>query len=54
MVRSVGLERLLLTCDDDNIASPRVIEVNGGVLENGAWEDGLSAPKRRYWVDARV
>ncbi|SFQ07769.1 Predicted acetyltransferase [Lachnospiraceae bacterium XBB1006] len=28
------LEKVLITCDDDNIASARVIEKNGGVLEN--------------------
>jgi predicted acetyltransferase len=44
--RNVGLERLLLTCDDDNIASQRVIEVNGGVLEKVVWEDGLRVPQR--------
>ena len=53
IARSVGLERLLLTCDDDNIASRRVIEVNGGVLENVVWEEGLRSPKRRYWIELR-
>jgi predicted acetyltransferase len=31
-----------------------VIEVNGGVLENVVWEEGLRAPKRRYWIDLRL
>jgi predicted acetyltransferase len=53
IARSAGLKRLLLTCDDDNIASRRVIEVNGGVLENVVWEEGLRLPKRRYWIDLR-
>jgi predicted acetyltransferase len=30
--RAVGLERVFLTADEDNIASRRVIERNGGVL----------------------
>ena len=34
----------LLTCDSDNVASYKVIETNGGVLEGEV--DGL----RRYWV----
>ena len=51
IVRSVGLKRILLTCDDDNVASQRVIEVNGGVLENIVCEEGLRVPKRRYWID---
>ena len=51
IARSVGLGRILLTCDDDNVASRRVIELNGGVLENAVWEEGLRVPKRRYWID---
>ena len=31
--RHRGLARVLITCDDDNVGSARVIEVNGGVLE---------------------
>lgn len=48
---SIGLERVLVTCDDDNMGSARVIENCGGVLENvAAGRDG-SVPKRRYWVE---
>ena len=41
----LGLPRLLLTCDQDNEASARVIERNGGVP---AGED--MAGKRLFWV----
>jgi predicted acetyltransferase len=41
---SLGLDRVLLTCDEDNLGSQKVIENNGGVLE--AKEDN----KRRYWI----
>jgi predicted acetyltransferase len=44
VARGLGIERALLTCDDDNVASRRVIERNGGVLED---ERG---GKLRYWV----
>ncbi|MEP7035516.1 MAG: GNAT family N-acetyltransferase [Actinomycetota bacterium] len=48
---SIGLERVLVTCDDDNVGSAKVIENCGGVLENVvAGRDG-SVPKRRYWVE---
>jgi predicted acetyltransferase len=48
---SIGLERVLVTCDDDNVGSANVIENCGGVLENVvAGRDG-SVPKRRYWVE---
>ncbi|MGN6753693.1 MAG: GNAT family N-acetyltransferase [Intrasporangium sp.] len=39
-----GLDPVLITCDDDNLASARTIEGAGGVLEDV--RDG----SRRYWV----
>lgn len=44
-----GLDRVLITCDDDNIGSAKIIESNGGVLENKAEVDGILI--RRYWID---
>ncbi len=46
-----GIRRVLVTCDDDNVGSIRVIEKNGGVLENVVTELGLPKPKRRYWIE---
>ncbi len=43
-----NIEKALITCHDDNAASARVIEKNGGVLENTVDKDG--AQIRRYWV----
>ena len=48
--RQAGLERVLITCDDDNVASARTIESRGGVLEDVRVVDGDRA-LRRYWVD---
>lgn len=45
-----GVHRVLVTCDDDNLASARTIEACGGVLENVV-SDGTEVPKRRYWID---
>ena len=39
-----GVDPVLVTCDDDNVASARTIESQGGVLEDV--RDGI----RRYWV----
>jgi predicted acetyltransferase len=47
----LGLGRVLVTCDDDNIGSIRTIENNGGVLENVLTGPDLDKPKRRYWID---
>ena len=46
---TLGLPRVLLTCDDDNVGSIRTIEKNGGVFEGIATADG-EKPKRRYWI----
>jgi len=50
--RRFGLDRVLLTCDDDNVGSIRTIEKNGGVLESVITGPDLARPKRRYWIDA--
>ena len=47
--REVGLERVLITCDDDNVASARTIERHDGVLEDVRTVDG-DRRVRRYWV----
>jgi predicted acetyltransferase len=44
VARSLGIESALLTCDLDNVASRKVIEHNGGVLE-----DQVNG-KYRFWV----
>ena len=45
-------DEVLVTCDDDNIRSAKVIEANGGVLENKVenFEDGRHILTRRYWI----
>lgn len=49
----LGLERVLLTCDDDNVGSIRTIERNGGVLADVVTGPDLRTPQRRYWIDCR-
>jgi predicted acetyltransferase len=43
--------RLLVTCDEDNIASIRTIEKNGGVLGDVITGPDLAKPTRRYWFE---
>jgi predicted acetyltransferase len=47
--RERGMGRVLVTCDDDNVASARTIEHNGGVLEDV--RDTWLGLARRYWID---
>jgi predicted acetyltransferase len=49
--REFGLTRVLVTCDEDNIASAKIIEKNGGRLENTYISKELKQPKRRYWIE---
>jgi len=44
VARRLGIDPALLTCDDTNGASRRVIEANGGVLDDQRGE------KLRYWM----
>lgn len=46
--RALGLDRVLVTCEDDNVASARTIENCGGVLEDV--RDTELGRTRRYWI----
>lgn len=46
----LGLSRVLLTCDVDHVASRRVIEKCGGVLEGVTDSPSLDIQQRRYWI----
>jgi len=45
----IGIKSALITCDDDNIGSIKIIEANGGILENTV-DNGRLSLTRRYWV----
>lgn len=60
--KELGLERVLITCDEDNSASRRIIEANGGLFESAMVMDSVVARaegrsgdeevrKLRYWID---
>ncbi|GAA5154938.1 GNAT family N-acetyltransferase [Microbacterium pseudoresistens] len=49
--RAEGFERVMLTCDDDNIGSARTIEGAGGVLQDVIDAKDAGHPRlRRYWI----
>jgi predicted acetyltransferase len=50
VARAVGIDRALLTCDDDNLASASTIERCGGVLDSVADTPGGGGRTRRYWI----
>ena len=48
--RKLGIPKVLMVCEKDNIGSAQSIRNNGGVLENEfADEDGVWL--QRYWID---
>jgi predicted acetyltransferase len=48
----MGIPSVLITCNDENVASVRVIEKNGGVLQDVIDNvfEGREVRTRRYWV----
>ena len=49
--RRLGIGDILITCDDDNRGSAKIIEANGGVLQDRI-DNGRGVLTRRYWVRA--
>lgn len=47
--RQRGIGDILITCDDDNTGSLKIIEANGGVLYDRI-DNGRGVLTRRYWV----
>lgn len=49
----LGLSKVLITCNDDNYGSARVIEKNGGILQDKIINtiDGVTRLSRRYWIE---
>ncbi|MGW4773079.1 GNAT family N-acetyltransferase [Nocardia sp. NPDC004278] len=49
LAHQMGIERVLITCDDGNEGSRQIIESCGGTLESvEPWSDGTLI--RRYWI----
>lgn len=47
--KEYGLDKVLITCDDYNVGSRKVITSNGGVFEKTVEVDGTI--KERYWIE---
>ena len=46
--KKLGIDRVLMVCDKDNVGSAKSIMKNGGVLENEVVVDGCV--EQRYWI----
>ena len=47
--KKLGIEKVLMTCDKDNIGSARSIIKNGGILEN-EFVNSEGNVEQRYWI----
>ena len=50
---SIGLERVMVTCDNDNVGSQKIILKNGGVFENEINIEHNGKTVCRYWIDTK-
>ena len=49
--KEIGLHNVLVTCDATNVGSRKIIEKNGGMLENQVLNPETGVDKLRFWVD---
>ena len=47
--QKLGIKKVLMCCDKENIASARSIIKNGGILENEVLDNGVWI--QRYWIE---
>ncbi len=51
IARSLGFDRILGVCDEDNYASQKVIVRNNGVFENKMFDPEEKVYVNRFWID---
>ena len=49
--KKLGISKVLMVCDKDNIGSAKSILNNNGILENEILVDGVI--EQRYWIDIK-
>lgn len=50
IIKKLGVNDVLITCDTDNVASFKTIEACGGVLEKILYIKEFDCMTRRYWI----
>jgi predicted acetyltransferase len=48
--REINLKKILITCNDNNIASEKTILSNGGIYESNVFELGENINLKRFWI----
>jgi predicted acetyltransferase len=49
-VKKIGITKALITCDETNTGSKKIIEANGGIFENSVTSAPDKPQKLRYWI----
>ena len=49
--KTLGLNRVLLTCEENNIGSKKTILKNGGIYEKTVFCDSDNVNLERYWIE---
>jgi len=49
--KTMGMDRVLLTCDARNVTSAKVIMKCGGLLDSESFSPAAGRVTRRYWID---
>jgi predicted acetyltransferase len=54
--KELGIRKVLVVCDKENIGSSKAIINNNGILENEIEDDeidNISGIKQRYWINIK-
>lgn len=51
--KEIGIDNVLVTCDETNMGSKKIIEANGGVFENKLKLHKGKSAKLRYWINIK-
>ncbi len=51
IARDLGLTRLLITCDETNTGSQKIIAANGGVYHDTVQNKDRDVPTQHWWVE---
>ena len=49
--KALGIDRVLVTCNNDNEGSRRLILKNGGTYESVVYDSTEDEYVERYWID---
>lgn len=49
--KKFGINKVLVTCREENIGSAKVIENNNGIYENSKYKEEDHETYRRYWIN---